>query len=399
MLAKLTKNAKEVGSTALDLGLLRYPRFVYGRELNRTSIPVFCLHSAEYATLDATLGFLQRNGYTTLDADEYYDVLTGRLSAPARAVVLTFDDGWGSMWSIGYPLFRKYGTKVVVFIPPGRIEHEQRQWPTIDDLRAGRCSEADVLERDASSQPLLSWEEIRQMHESGLVDFQSHSYTHSLVCRSQQIVDFIHPGILTPGNLLELPHPFNAESPRSRPAVRLGEPMYSTAPRLSDTSALFPDHSTAQACAELVESHGGADFFTSPDWRRTLSRKAAETQPTWQHETPEQQREAIRRELAESKRLLEEMLPGKTASHICYPWHIAGHIADTMAREIGYSASYWGKTNGKYYSAIPSNPHQIARVGADFFFRLPGTGRQGLLCILMGKSRRRAAKGSPYLTH
>ena len=399
---KSIKNLREIASTALDLVLLRYPGFVYGESCSR-AMPVFCFHRAEPESFEAMLAFLDTNGYVTLDADQYYALVTGREGVPHNAVVLTFDDGWGSLWSIGFPLLKKYGVKIVVFLPSGRIERGGCG-PNLDDPRAGACPEDEALGRDRSAHPFLTWEEIAVMHASGLVDFQSHSYSHGLVYRGPKVVDFASPAMLEKCNPLEMPlgscdgHPIGV-----RPPIRLGEPLYESASRLSDVPRLIVDPSLADRCAALVECSGGAEFFRTPGWRKKLERLAREVSVEsargWPVETPDEQVEAVCRELAESKATIERMLPGKVVRHICYPWHVAGNVAKVESRKVGYDSNFWGRVGGRYYNPIPYDPYSIARLSGDFFFRLPGKGRIGLPRILLRKAVRRAREGSPYLTH
>jgi hypothetical protein len=154
---------------------------------------------------------------------------------------------------------------------------------------------------------------------------------------------------------------------------------------------------------DYVRTYGHEDFFTSPNWRRELSgimdRINAKSSRRCRMETREEQVNAIRFDLAEAKRRIEEMLPGKTVSHICYPWHVAGRIAARESVRAGYVTNFWGKVGGRYSSRIPGDPLRIARVGGDFFFRLPGTGRESFFEIIAGKVARRAREGSPYVTH
>ncbi|MHB0999884.1 MAG: polysaccharide deacetylase family protein [Armatimonadota bacterium] len=403
MIKKALKNAREISTTAVDICTLRYPGFIYGGGFRNGQIPVFCFHGVEPESLEAMLVFLKINNYTTLNADEYISILTGKSLPPRRSVVLTFDDGWGSLWSTGFPLIKKYDIRIVVFLPPGRIEHSSQYNPTLDDAASGRISTSRILDRDSSDHPLLTWEEIAEMHRSGLVDFQSHSYSHRLIYRSSNIVDFMHPDLLKPQNLLELPYENNSSIPRTIPPVKLGEPIYESAPRLSDIPGIRIRHDIGDACTRLVEENGGAGFFNSGDWRIKLRNEAIkmlnESGTDWQTETPEEQIEAIRFELLESKRKIEEELPGKTVRHLCYPWHAAGSYAVSLAKEAGFYSSFWGRIDGRYYTLPGTAPERIARVGADFFFRLPGTGRISLLKILLDKAARRAKTGSPYLAH
>ena len=373
MIRESLKSLREVASAAADMLFLRYPGFVYGESCSG-AVPVFCFHGVESASFEAMLAFLKLNGYVTLDADEYHRVVVGRAGFPSKAVVLTFDDGWRSLWSVGFPLLKKYGVKAVVFIVPGRLRQSD------------------------SGSPLLSWEEVREMDASGLVDFQSHSLTHSLVCRSPRIVDFVRPEIMSESNYLELAGCANGGA-----VLRLGEPMYETAPRLSDSPGLAVDGAVADECAGLVESRGGACFFRARGWRGELRNAAREaircSLSLWRLETREEQIQAVRREMVESKRAIEEMLPGKVVRHLCYPWHVAGKTALEESRNAGYISGFFGKIGGRYYNPIPYDPYSIARLSGDFFFRLPGKGRVGLLRILLKKAGRRAREGHPYLTH
>lgn len=400
MRMKPARSLQEVASTALDMLLLRYPAFVYGRGIRDGAIPVFCFHGVEPGLFGAMLEFLGSNGYRTLDADEYYAALTGRTAVSPRAVVLTFDDGWGSLWTVGFPLLKRYGMKVVIFLAAGRIERGERG-PTLDGLKFGAGQDTEVLHRDDSACPLLTWEEILEMHGSGLVDFQSHSASHSLICRSPRIVDFANPELLRACSFLELPCPPDAG--QARPEIRLGEPLYESAPRLSDIPGVWVDPHVADGCAAFVEERGGPDFFRSRRWRAQLERAAArllaDSSWGWRVETPEEQVEAVRFEMMASRQLIEEKLPGKAVRHLCYPWHEAGELAVAESRRAGYVTNFWGKVKGRYLTSIPGDPFGIARLGGDFFLRLPGRGRAGLLRILLGKTARRIREGSPYLAH
>jgi peptidoglycan/xylan/chitin deacetylase (PgdA/CDA1 family) len=134
MFGKAAKNLVEVASTALNLATFRYPGFVYGGGVHADCVPVFCMHGVDPEGFEAMLDYLKSNSYRMLHADEYLSVLKGESTASRRSVVLTFDDGWGSLWSVGFPLIKKYDARIVVFLSPGRIEYRDRYRPNIDDL-------------------------------------------------------------------------------------------------------------------------------------------------------------------------------------------------------------------------------------------------------------------------
>ena len=242
-----------------------------------------------------------------------------------------------------------------------------------------------MLDRDHSEQPLLSWEEIAEMHESGLVDFQSHTWSHSLVYRGTRAIDFVHPGLLDSCCFLELPCPVLGAPISSKSEARLGEPLFPTAPRLSDRPALRIDRSVFDRCAAYAAENGGREFFLSPEWRARLVVLLDRLMADAGAPVP--------------KRKIEEMLPGKRVEQICYPWHEAGRTATILSLETGNRACYWGRVDGRYRTPVPGDPFRIARIGEDFVLRLPGAGRETLGSIISRKVRRRARAGSPYLTH
>jgi peptidoglycan/xylan/chitin deacetylase (PgdA/CDA1 family) len=144
------------------------PRFVLARRPPEPQrcIPVFCYHVIEPEAFAADLVFLRRNGYTTLDADQLADHMEGQLPPPPRAVVLTIDDGMLDLYTIAFPLLCEFDMKAVAFIAPGLHERQ-------------RASEHDPCR-------LCSWNEIFDMHISGIIDFQSHTYEHRYVPRWPQ---------------------------------------------------------------------------------------------------------------------------------------------------------------------------------------------------------------------
>ncbi len=92
------------------------------------------------------LQWLRDHGYTTVLPSE---VIRGD-PLPKRAVLLTFDDGYKSVYTQVFPILREFGDKAVVSL----ITH----W---------------IEEGDPG---YLTWEECREMADSGLVEFGSHTH-------------------------------------------------------------------------------------------------------------------------------------------------------------------------------------------------------------------------------
>jgi peptidoglycan/xylan/chitin deacetylase (PgdA/CDA1 family) len=166
------KNWPEVRA-AVTGGLPRFILWPRPSDLG-PAIPVFCYHIVNPEEFESDLEFLSRNGYVTIDADTLLDHFKERREAPHRSVVLSFDDGERNLYEVAFPSLRRYDMKAVAFIAT-RFHQDQ-------DAHTLSSSSTDI------SCP-LSWSQIRQMHESGVIDFQSHTHEHRYIPRWPEPAD------------------------------------------------------------------------------------------------------------------------------------------------------------------------------------------------------------------
>lgn len=388
MASTKTRAVLDAASMTKNLLVGAYPGFVYGGPASR-GVPVFCFHGVEPVLLEQQLGFLTENGYRTLSTNELHRIATGDRRPDLKSVMLTFDDGWGSLWSVGLPLFKKYNVRIVVLLAAGRIPSGD-VGPTMDDRAHGRAHPTKVPGRDSSDHPLLTWEEVRSMHDTGLVDFQSHTLTHARIFSSPRIVDFARPSILGRYTLLQMPE----WSPEDPGPPRLGRPMYASAPRTGEARRYLEDPDLRAACEDYVAEQGGGQFFHRAGWRRELlgwvNHYRMSHTSTARYETDEERAQAVWRELRDSKELIEERLPGKSVTHVGYPWHCHSRLAVELSAKAGYLTNFVGKVRGRFIGIRPGEPCLVARVGGDFLFTLPGKGRVSLLRVLFSKLVRRS---------
>jgi peptidoglycan/xylan/chitin deacetylase (PgdA/CDA1 family) len=372
-----------------DLLLRRYPPFVTGGDVPRGDIPVFVFHGAEPDSFSRKLAHLADNGYATLSADEYLAVLRGRAPAPPRAVVLTFDDGRGSVWSVAAPLLRRHGMKAVVFLVPGRLREGPGPLPpTWEDVEAGRAPASAVLGRDEGEGALLSWGEVGALARTGLFDFQSHTLLHARVHKAPQLASFVTPRSRRGYHAFDQPLLRDGERDLLGEEAPLGAPLLRSAPRTSEEARFYEDPEVRDACVAEVADAGGEGFFERPDWEARLRRAFGRARVRGRYETPAERAEAIRRELAGARRLLEERT-GRPVVHLCYPWHAAGATARRLAAEVGYETAFCGKVPGVPITRPGGDARSIARIGEDYVELLPGRGRETLSEVLRRKWARR----------
>ena len=103
---------------------------------------------------------LQANGYTTVGINDLIAYVNEGVPLPDKAVVLTFDDGYYNNYHYAHPLLTEYGMKAV--LSPIGI------WSEYYSAHPSECN------RDNYSH--LTWEQLREMAQSGAWEIQNHSY-------------------------------------------------------------------------------------------------------------------------------------------------------------------------------------------------------------------------------
>ncbi len=114
------------------------------------------------AELVAQFAWLREHGYRVIGLDEVIAARQGRRPLPDKAVMLTFDDGYLSTYTRVFPLLRLFHYPAVVAPMVKWIESRE------ETIQYG--------DRRAPRDAFLSWAQLREMADSGLVEIASHSY-------------------------------------------------------------------------------------------------------------------------------------------------------------------------------------------------------------------------------
>ncbi len=358
----------------------RYPEFVTQLKTGKApeTIPVFSFHDVDADQFESQLRYLKRNGYETLTADEYLERVDKTRNV--RVVMLTFDDGYASVWNVAYPLLKKYGMNGVAFVLPGETK----------DAEAPRARIAGSAGSD-NDEPLCVWPELAAM--SGVLDIQSHSLYHWIMFVSQKLACFYTPKIRDRWLNIDLPIGRDNGTDNLERDFPLGTPFYDMDSRLSDKKRIFEPLNIREACAKHVAENGNEDFFNKNGWRKELTavHDKAASNARFVEETDEERIESISRCLFESKNIIEEKLPGHKVDHFCFPFAIGGKTALKLAQKAGYRAVYWGVSAPDYTKEFTGVRH-VTRIKSDYIYRLPGEGRRPLSKLLLAKLIRRFGK-------
>ncbi len=340
-------------------------------------VPVFMFHTVSDDRFGKQLGFLAKNGYHSLRADELLNFLKGSKKVPDGSVVLTFDDGEKSLYTAAFPLLKKFGFRAVSFITPSFIR-----------------------ERKSSGQPgkqWLGWDEIEEMHKSGVIDFQSHTMNHERMFTGKDAVGFYHPGFFTDGLGLDVPTVLSGGNYTK--LNQTGAPVYRMGSRMGEALRYFDDESLRKDCVEYVKNHGGVSFFEKKKregkLRNYFESMRKEKGNTGYFESSSEQRKAILKSLVESKDIIEERM-NKEIAHLAYPWGYGSELAVSLSMEAGYKTNFWGPLHGIRVNAAGGSQYYIPRLKDDYLFRLPGKGRKSLREIFKHKFTRRMQSKDIY---
>lgn len=108
--------------------------------------------------LRADFEYIKNNGYTTVGSAELIDFAEKGTPLPEKPIMITFDDGYYNNYKIAFPLLKEYNLKAVISII-GRYT----------DLYSENNEENVNYSH-------ITWDEAREMIDSGLVEIQNHSY-------------------------------------------------------------------------------------------------------------------------------------------------------------------------------------------------------------------------------
>lgn len=195
----------------------------------REPLPVFNWCQLDLSRFEEQIKFLISE-YRVIPLRELVDRLRQERPLPERAAVITFDDGYRSVYTTAFPVLNHYQVPFTMFLITGlvggrepawperlfnalaasneqSIRFAQANWPLITaEQRAVayrticcRLKRMDVSQKDETLGQLLdtlgvieatdptfhlvNWEEVEWLHRTGLADFGSHTHTHQILSR------------------------------------------------------------------------------------------------------------------------------------------------------------------------------------------------------------------------
>ena len=107
---------------------------------------------------ESDLQYLSEHGYNTITMTDLIRYVYEDQELPDNPIILTFDDGYLTTYHTVFPLLKKYNMKIVLSIVGKCVDDFSR----VDDHNLSYAH--------------ITWNQVKEMQESGLVEIQNHTY-------------------------------------------------------------------------------------------------------------------------------------------------------------------------------------------------------------------------------
>jgi peptidoglycan/xylan/chitin deacetylase (PgdA/CDA1 family) len=98
---------------------------------------------------------LKDRGISVIGMQDFLAWKRGEKNIPPRSAIISFDDGWKSQYDVAWPIMKKFGYPLTLFI-------------YTEGVRGGHFGGGEAI----------TWEQLAEMRDAG-VDIEAHSETHS----------------------------------------------------------------------------------------------------------------------------------------------------------------------------------------------------------------------------
>ena len=130
---------------------LQIPIYTYHQIVESPSEIEIDYMQTTYKNLNKQIDGLIKIGYTPITYQDLVDYKNGEKAIPKRSCIITFDDGYTSVYEYAYPLIKEKNISITLFI--------------VNNL--------------VGTNGYMTWEQLQEMYSSGLVSIYSHGLNHS----------------------------------------------------------------------------------------------------------------------------------------------------------------------------------------------------------------------------
>ena len=252
---------------------------------------------------------------------------------PKNSILITFDDGYKNNYTLAFPILKKYNMKATIFLNTKFIGKDEFY---------------------------LNWDEIKEMYESGLVDFQLHTHSHQLTIKDISVLDF-YDEESSPYFKRESYNLFfegNYDEKKDKEKL-YGLPVFKLRSKIS-----IAGYKPKKDFLKKYQNIKQLQKFNKNEKKDFLNKLFKEKQNEFFDKISEEQfRKTVEFEILENKKIIEKNL-GKTPDCLAYPWghRYKGNREDI--RKLGVDVFI---TTRKGVNSLKLNKNWIYRVSGDDF--------------------------------
>ena len=253
---------------------------------------------------------------------------------PPNSILITFDDGYKNNYTLAFPILKKYNMKATIFLNTKFIEKDEAY---------------------------LSWDEIREMYESGLIDFQLHTHSHQLTVKDIEVLAFYDNESSPYFKRESYSLFFDGNYDEKKDAKKLnGLPVFKLRSKIS-IPGYKPKKNFVEKYRSIVELQEN-EF--EKEKKKFLNRLFKEKKDEFFDKISEEQfKETVKFEILENKKIISEKL-GKVPDCLAYPW---GHRYKGNREDIKKLGVDVFITTRKGVNSLKLNKNWIYRVSGDDF--------------------------------
>ena len=253
---------------------------------------------------------------------------------PPNSILITFDDGYKNNYTLAFPILKKYNIKATIFLNTKFIEKDETY---------------------------LNWDEIREMYESGLIDFQLHTHSHQLTVKDIEVLAFYDNESSPYFKRESYSLFFDGNYNEKKDAKKLnGLPVFKLRSKIS-IPGYKPKKNFVEKYRSIVELQ---ENKSEKEKKKFLNRLFKEKKDEFFDKISEEQfKETVKFEILENKKIISEKL-GKVPDCLAYPW---GHRYKGNREDIKKLGVDVFITTRKGVNSLKLNKNWIYRVSGDDF--------------------------------
>ena len=292
---------------------------------NKKAVPIFLYHQVNPISSNVSpemfeehLKIIKKYNMETITISEYYNNNINK-----NSMLLTFDDGYYDNFKYVFPLLKKYNMKATIFLNTLYIMDKRENEPEIKDNNTINLEAMKkyIENGKATINQYMSWEEIKQMYYSGLIDFQAHSHKHMAIFTDTKIEGFT-----------------NKESMEAPELYLYGE--------LEDNFPIFSKRGEYSGKAKIIKK----EFFRifKSFYEENIENKITDKNEILKkcqefidknteyfiNESGTEYRRRIEEDYLENKKLIEKTL-GNQVKFFCWPWGHRSKETISILKDLG----------------------------------------------------------------